>query len=200
METADFFAKPWWVNLLALIPPLAYGWWRRQALVLSGSTLLTAAIFAAAFGFLEASVVVYLRAASGLLPGYQGTLADVQRLSTDTYRQASVVPEVPRSLLTVEVCREAVTMIMLITLALLAGRTCRDRCALFLWAFAGWDIFYYVGLWVLVRWPSSLSSPDVLFLIPVPWFSPVWFPILVSLLTMVAVVLATIARPARDAR
>jgi hypothetical protein len=40
-----------------------------------------------------------------------------------------------------------------------------------------------------VRWPLSLKDPDVLFLIPVPWFSPVWFPLLVSGLAVAAVLL-----------
>jgi len=78
---------------------------------------------------------------------------------------------------------------MLISVAAIAARELRERVALFLWAFALWDIFYYVGLWAMVRWPSSLLTPDVLFLIPVPWFSQVWFPILISALTMAAVVI-----------
>jgi hypothetical protein len=32
-----------------------------------------------------------------------------------------------------------------------------------------------------------LTAPDVLFLIPIPWISPVWFPLLVSTLCMAAV-------------
>jgi hypothetical protein len=56
--------------------------------------------------------------------------------------------------------------------------------------FAFWDIFYYAGLWLIIRWPSSLLTQDVLFLIPTPWIAPVWFPILVSLLAIAAVLLA----------
>jgi len=81
-------------------------------------------------------------------------------------------------------------MIMLLSVALLAADSLRERCAVFLWAFAIWDIFYYAGLWATVRWPSSLLTPDVLFLIPVPWVAQVWFPLLVSALTMIAVVFA----------
>lgn len=50
--------------------------------------------------------------------------------------------------------------------------------------------WYYAALWMTVRWPAALTNPDVLFFIPVPWTSQVWFPILVSILT-VAVVLLT---------
>ena len=95
----------------------------------------------------------------------------------------------PKVYLAVEFFREAATIIMLLSIALVAVKSLRERWAIFLWAFATWDIFYYIGLWATVRWPSSPLTPDVLFLIPVPWFSQVWFPILISVLTMVDVII-----------
>ena len=184
------FAQPWWVNLFIAIPFAAYYVWRKEGLLISKSTLIISGLFGIAFGFVEASVVVYLRAAVGLLPGYGGTLADVARLSADMYQQARILSELPKSLLAVEFFREAATMIMLLSIALIAVKTLRERWAIFLWVYATWDIFYYVGLWATVRWPSSPLTLDVLFLIPVPWFSQVWFPILISVSTMIAVVIA----------
>jgi hypothetical protein len=178
------------VNLLILVPVAAYAVWRRRGLSLRGSTLVTTAVFGSAFGFVEASVVVYLGAASGQLPGYAGTLADVQRLAKDAYQQSQALPQLPESLLTVEPFREAATMMMLVAVALLSATSRRERCAAFLWTFAVWDICYYASLWATVRWPPSLSARDVLFLIPVPWFAPVWFPLLVSTLAITAVLLA----------
>jgi hypothetical protein len=61
----------------------------------------------------------------------------------------------------------------------------------FLYAFAIWDIFYYVFLYVLLGWPESLFTWDILFLIPVPWVGPVICPCLVSL-AMIALMLSTI--------
>ena len=81
-------------------------------------------------------------------------------------------------------------MIMLVTVALLAGAKAKERWASFLWAFAGWDLTYYAGLWAILRWPSSLKDYDVLFLIPVPWVAQVWFPLLVSTLTLLIVALS----------
>ena len=72
-------AQPWWVNLLILVPPVAYFCWRGTRVPLRGSQLISSGVFAAAFGFVEAVVEVYLRAAAGLLPGYKGTLSDVIR-------------------------------------------------------------------------------------------------------------------------
>jgi hypothetical protein len=114
----------------------------------------------------------------------------VIRLSGEAYRQSEAVNQFPQSLLTLEVFREAATIIMLASVALLAAAQARSRVAIFLWTFAIWDIAYYFFLWATVRWPASLRDLDVLFLIPVPWFSPVWFPLLVSGLAVVAVLLA----------
>ena len=66
-------------------------------------------------------MVVYLRAAVGLLPGYGGTLADIAHLSSDVYLQAKILGELPQSLLTVEFFREAATMLLCIALLAAAG-------------------------------------------------------------------------------
>jgi len=188
MSQFQLWAEPWWVNLLILIPLAAIFSFKRAGRLLSGQQLIVITLFAAAFGFVEASVVVYLRAAIGLLPGYAGSLADVQR-SPEIYQQAKSISQFPQSLMTIEVYREAATMIMLATVALLAATTTRERWAAFLWAFAFWDLLYYVGLWTTIRWPTSFKDLDVLFLVPVPWIAQVWFPVLVSLLTLLVIAL-----------
>jgi len=188
-------AQPWWVNLLVLVPPLAWFSWRRGGVSLARRQLLVAGVFAASFGFLEAVVVVYLRAATGLLPGYQGTLSDVVRMSGQYYQQSQTISQFPKSLLTLEFLREAATILMLLTVSLLSSAKSTARAAVFLWTFAIWDIVYYAALWATVRWPHSLRDPDVLFLIPVPWLSPVWFPLLVSALALAAVLLSRVSLP-----
>ncbi len=190
MNEFAMFARPWPVNLFILAPFATYYLWRREGLTLTPAALVATCFFGMAFGFVEAAVVVYLRAAVGLLPGYGGSLADVARLSANIFQQAQTLDELPRSLLAVELAREGATMIMLVSVALLAVKTTRERWAIFLWTFAIWDISYYLGLWTTVRWPPSLFTADVLFLIPVPWFAQVWFPILVSALFMGAILLA----------
>jgi hypothetical protein len=179
-------AEPWWVNLAVLIPVVAYFCWRRSTVPITASQLVIVGVFASAFGFLEATVVVYLRAAAGWLPGYHGTLSEVVRLSG----QSQAIGELPRSLLTLEVLREAATLLVLISVAVVTAVKSRTRVAVFLWAFAIWDTVYYASLWATVRWPHSINDTDVLFLIPKPWFAPVWFPLLVSALTLLAVLLA----------
>src|SRR5260370_30481695 len=108
-------AQPWWVNLLVLVPPLAWFSWRRGGVPVTVRQLVISAAFAASFGFLEAVVVVYLRAAVGLLPGYHGTLSDVIRMSGDVYQQSQAINQIPNSLLTLEDLREGTTTLMLLT-------------------------------------------------------------------------------------
>ena len=189
MEKLQLWAQPWWVNLLVLIPFVTYFAYRRTGLPLRWRQLIILASFAAAFGFVEAAVVVYLRAAIGLLPGYMGTFADLRHSSLG-YTQASSLSQFPQSLLTIEVYREAATMVMLVGVALLSASRASARWAAFLWVFALWDIAYYAGLWITVRWPASPTDLDVLFLIPVPWIAQVWFPLLISTATVIVIALS----------
>ena len=193
MEKLQIWAQPWWVNLLVVVPLTTYFAFRRRGLLLNWRRLIALAIFAGAFGFAESAVVVYLRAAVGLLPGYKGTLSDL-RHSPEGYHQEQSLSEFPQSLLTIELYREAATIVMLVSVALLAASTTAARCAAFLWIFALWDMAYYAGLWATVRWPASLTDLDVLFLIPVPWVAQVWFPLLVSALTVLAIALSSSGR------
>ena len=189
MENLQIWARPWWVNLLALVPFITYATFRGKRSLLSWRQLTTLAIFATSFGFVEAAVVVYLRAATGLLPGYTGTLSELQH-SSKGYRQDQSIAQFPQSLLTIELYREAATMVMLVSVTLLAASSTSARWAVFLWLFALWDIAYYAGIWITIRWPASPTDLDVLFLIPVPWISQVWFPLAVSGLTVFAIALS----------
>ncbi len=165
------FASPWWVNLLILIPPAVFLWFRHPGLKLSGPQLAYSALFALAFGFVEAAVVVYLRVVTGLLSG----------------GAPEILAGLPARMIFVELFREGATLIMLLGVALLSAPKARERAAVFLWTFAFWDIFYYIWLRLTIGWPGSLTTPDVLFLLPVPWLAQVWFPLLVSLLAAMAV-------------
>ena len=197
MGNFRLLAHPWWVNLLLLVPLLAYFLFRREKRELTSRELLTSAMFALSFGFVEGAVAIYLGVAVGLLSGHAGPLANVARLSADLHgQQSQPLNNLPPSLLKVEVLREAASMLMLLSVAILAQHNRRERLAIFLWIFALWDMGYYVALWATVRWPDSPTSADVLFFIPVPWTSQVWFPLL-SILTG-AVILLTRPRNRTD--
>lgn len=181
MPGFDWLATPFWINLLFFVPVFLWVYFRKSKLDLANKLLFQTAIFGIAFGFIESAVVIYLRAATGLLPGFEGTLADVWQQSIGIYNQELLLRELPISLLTVELIREFGTMIMLISVAVIAVKQLKERIAVFLWIFAFWDVFYYVFLYLTVRWPEGLRTKDVLFLIPEPWFGEVWMPIGISI-------------------
>ncbi len=83
---------------------------------------------------------------------------------------------------------------MLAVIAFLAGTEWIERGILFLWTFAFWDLFYYLSLYILIKWPPRLTATDVLFLIPKPWIAPVWFPAAVSSLTIVTILILTVLK------
>lgn len=126
-------------------------------------TLSWLVVYAVAMAYLESAVVVYLRAI--YYPnGFEFPLVSM-----------------PGPMVAIEIGREAATVVMLLAVAMLLGRDAWERFFAFSIAFGVWDIFYYVFLWVFLRWPESLLTWDVLFLIPVPWLGPVLAPVIVSL-------------------
>lgn len=127
------------------------------------STMLWLTLFGIAMGFLETSVVIYLR----------------KIYYPDGFRFPLV--EIGNDILLVEILREFATMIMLLSIGLLIGKTKLQRFAFFIFSFAVWDIFYYIFLKILIDWPESFLTPDILFLIPVPWVGPVVTPIILSI-------------------
>ncbi len=141
--------------------------------------LLIVTLFSIAMGLLESAVVIYMREI--LYPeGFGFPLSPVQ----------------PDLMLT-ELLREGATLVMLLSIGFLAGRNASERFAWFLYAFAVWDIFYYVFLWLLIGWPESLMTYDVLFLLPSTWIGPVVTPLIVSL-TMIGFALLILVINKKD--
>ena len=120
-------------------------------------------IFSIAMGALESIVVIYLRQIY--------------------YPQGFDFPLTLFSppMLSMEWLREAATIVMLAAVGIIAGKNNLQKFAYFLYSFAIWDIFYYVWLKILLNWPSSFLTWDVLFLIPIPWTGPVLAPVIASL-------------------
>lgn len=86
-----------------------------------------------------------------------------------------------RHILVTEIFREVATLVMLAGIGILAGRSRIERFGLFIYAFGFWDIFYYVFLKLLIQWPASLLTWDILFLLPTTWVGPVLAPALNAL-------------------
>lgn len=118
--------------------------------------ILWLTLFAIAMANVEAAVVIYLR--SVYYPDNPLALFPLSMLSS-------------RDLL-IELLREAATLVMIFSVAILAGKKLQRIFAAFLYVFGVWDIFYYAWLKVLIGWPASWLEWDLLFLIPWPWLAP----------------------------
>ena len=129
--------------------------------------LLWVIIYSVAMAFMESAVVVYIRELY-YPDGFSFPLRLIQSHIAVT-----------------ELIREAATLIMLIAIAVLAGKNAIERFAYFIFSFAIWDIFYYVFLKLILGWPVSIFEWDVLFLLPFTWVGPVIAPVINSLLMII---------------
>jgi hypothetical protein len=122
-------------------------------------------VFAVAMAWVESAVVFYLRTMINRIEPYQPN-------------PLPIIGDLGPA----ELVREAATLVMLLTVGLLAGRNWRSRIGYAAVAFGVWDICYYVFLRKLCGWPHSLLDWDILFLLPLPWWGPVLAPVLIALL------------------
>src|SRR2546427_4708922 len=130
-----------------------------------GRRWLVVALYAVAMAWVEAAVVYYLRSLIDRIEPYQPYPLPI----AGGFGEAELI-------------REIATLIMLFTVGWLAGATWRTRLGYSVVAFGVWDILYYVFLRVMTGWPKSLLDWDILFLIPLPWWGPVWAPTSIALL------------------
>ena len=145
-----------------------------KAVFNSRARWLTVVIFAVAMAWVEAAAVFYLRTLVDRIEPYQpDPLPLIEPLGA------------------VELAREAATLVMLLAVGMLAGRTWRSRLGYTAVAFGVWDIFYYVFLKAMCGWPHSLFDWDILFLLPLPWWGPVLAPVSIALLMLLWGTLAT---------
>src|SRR5882672_10283853 len=114
---------------------------------------LLVVMFAIGMAWVEAASVYYLRVMVDRLDPYQANPLPMHGV-----------------LEPVELVREAATLVMLVTIGTLAGRTWHTRLGYTAIAFGVWDIFYYVFLKMISDWPTSLLDWDILFLLPLPWW------------------------------
>ena len=122
--------------------------------------------------YVESATVVYLRRIYGL----SDLILDI--------------PPIDPVIAQIEVGRELATLVMLMAVGWAVGKTLQSRIGFTFFIFGIWDIFYYIWLKLFIGWPNSLLSPDILFLIPLPWWGPVIAPLLVACLMVIGGILA----------
>jgi hypothetical protein len=135
-------------------------------------------VFAIAMACVEAASVFYIRALVDRVEPYQANPLPLQE-----------------ALGSVELWREAATLVMIATLGMLAGRTWRQRAGYAALAFGAWDVFYYVFLRLISGWPRTLLDWDILFLLPLPWWGPVLAPVSIA---VVMILWGTLTTQAAD--
>ncbi|MEL7644838.1 MAG: hypothetical protein AAGU04_01040 [Anaerolineaceae bacterium] len=140
----------------------------------SVNKIVWVSVLSIAMAYLEAAVVVYLRRVYGI---------------TDLILQ---VPPFDEQIALIELGRELATLVMLLSIGWIAGKTFQSRVGFAFIAFGLWDIFYYIWLRVFIGWPQSLLDPDLLFLIPLPWWGPVLSPVLIALLMVIGGTIAVL--------
>lgn len=143
-------------------------------------------IFSIAFALVEAAVVFYLRNLGGISLNYpQANYHVVLNLGLITFITTQVPILVSTQVEKIELFREFSTLIMLSTVAFLAGSMLKQRIGAFLVSFAIWDIFYYLFLKLITGWPKSFFDIDIYFLIPTPWIGPVITPLSISTVLLI---------------
>jgi hypothetical protein len=129
-----------------------------------------AVIFAVAFAWVESAVVVYLRKIF-----FDGVFRFPLLVKWENGKH------VVDPLIRIEFCREIATILMLTAVSCVAGKNRIQKFWFFIVVFGIWDIFYYVWLYVMIRWPQSLMTWDLLFYVPLPLVGPVIAPSAISL-------------------
>jgi len=130
-------------------------------------TLFWIFIFAVTMAFFESALVIYLRELY--------------------YPQGFSFPltQVPFHIGLTEIIREACAMLMVLSVAWLSGNRGMERFAFFCIIFGIWDIFYYIFLKIILGWPESFFTWDILFLIPAVWSGPVIAPLIISIILII---------------
>ena len=132
-------------------------------------------VFAIAFAWVESSVVVYLREIY-----FEGSFFFPIVLE---WKDGKLLVD---NLMRIEFGREIATILMLVAIGCAAGKNALQKFCFFMIAFGVWDIFYYIWLLVMVGWPESLMTWDLLFFVPLPWVGPVITPVLIALAMAIA--------------
>lgn len=141
--------------------------------------ILPLILFGLAFGFVEAAIVVYLRAIyEPMRAAFYPNVPPADLFPLITLQQLAQTGKM--YLLHIEIARELATIVMLGAVALAVSRKPAEWLAAFVVAFGVWDIAFYAFLELTIGWPASLLTWDVLFLIPVPWYGPVIAPMMVA--------------------
>lgn len=122
---------------------------------------ITIAAAAIALGQLDAVAAVYTREIGGAIPTSGSLTADI-------------IEALPGWILAIEQTRQVAAVLVLLSVAVLAGRTALERIGAFLFGLGLGTVGRYLGLKLMIEWPTSPAASDAWSMIPRAVFAPVW--------------------------
>lgn len=139
---------------------------RRTMTVFGYLIALTA--LALALGYLDAVSRFYLR----------GTM-EIAQEGGDFARAA--VEGMPDRVLALEQTRHAALVLVVVAVAVIAGRNGLQQGGTFCFTLGAWGVLRYAALRGIVNWPTTLLDADAVLLLPRTVYAPVWMAIVVGL-------------------
>ncbi|MCL5292384.1 MAG: hypothetical protein M1548_07655 [Actinobacteria bacterium] len=141
----------------------------------SGTARFLPTIFALSLAVLEAAAALTLGKAELVTAASQSSAFKIGPL---VVLGGGVIRRIiPASSLYIELVRETAIAISIISVAMLAGRDRIERVAAFFWSFGVFVVASYAARFLFSGTPPSLTSMDVLVLLPRSLLLPVYLPI-----------------------
>lgn len=132
------------------------------------SYLIAVAALCIAVGYIDAVATFYVR---GMLQVAQ---------EGGGFAQA-VTEAMPPRIVALEQTRQAATALVLIALAVVAGRNLQQQFGTAFYALGGWIVFRYVAIRTITDWPTAMTDTDTVLYLPHAVYAPVWMPIVIGL-------------------
>ncbi|MGI5819587.1 MAG: hypothetical protein ACOX9R_16000 [Armatimonadota bacterium] len=132
------------------------------------SYLLSLAALCIAVGYVDAVATFYVR---GMLQVAQ---------EGGGFAQA-VTEAMPPRIVALEQTRQAATVLVLVAVAIVAGRNLQQQFGTAFYALGGWIVFRYAAIRTITDWPGTLTDVDTVLYLPHAVYAPVWMPLVVGL-------------------
>mgnify|MGYP000975232022 CR=1 FL=1 len=132
------------------------------------SYLISLTALCIALGYVDAVATFYVR---GML-----------QVSQEGGGFAQAVTEaMPPRIIALEQTRQAAMLLVLVVIAVVAGRNLHQQFGTAFFAIGGWIICRYIAIRTITDWPGSLADADTVLYLPEPIYAPLWMPVVVAL-------------------
>jgi hypothetical protein len=132
------------------------------------SYLIAIAALCIAIGYVDAVATFYVR---GMLEVSQ---------EGGNFAQA-VTEAMPPRIVALEQTRQAATVLVLVAMAIVAGRNLQQQFGTAFYALGGWIVLRYAAIRTITDWPAGLADIDTVLYLPHAVYAPVWMPIVIGL-------------------